>query len=257
MIRTGLVSITFRKLAPAQIIALVRQAQMAGIEWGGDVHVPHGDLGRAEDVRDRTADAGLVVSAYGAYYRVGSSDAGGLDFARVLETAVVLGAPVIRVWAGAVGSAVASPADWARVVCDARRIGDLATASGKTIACEFHGGSLTDTAESADRLLAEINHPAVGTFWQPPNGATVESSLAGLKLLLPRIRNVHVFHWWPSHQERHALAVGADRWRQYLSVLQGSGRDHFASLEYVAGDAPESFLQDAQVLKAWCGSRDR
>jgi hypothetical protein len=46
MIQTGLVSITFRQLSPPAIIDLVRQAGLEGIEWGGDVHVPHGDLGR-------------------------------------------------------------------------------------------------------------------------------------------------------------------------------------------------------------------
>ena len=40
MIRGGLVSITFRKLSPRAIIDLVTRANLIGIEWGGDVHVP-------------------------------------------------------------------------------------------------------------------------------------------------------------------------------------------------------------------------
>jgi len=252
MILTGLVSITFRPLSPPAIIDLVRQAGLAGIEWGGDVHVPHGDLGRAAEVCRQTRDAGLVVSAYGSYYRVGRSEAEGLAFERVLETAVALGAPVIRVWAGAVGSAGASAEDWREVVRESRRVAELAASAGCVIAYEFHGESLTDTAESAQRLVGDVDHPAVCTFWQPPNGMPVDQARAGLVRLLPCIRNVHVFHWWPTHRERHGLAVGADRWLQYLSVLRESGRDHFASIEYVAGDAPEAFLRDAQVLKGWC-----
>ena len=48
--RTGLVSVTFRKLTPEKIIELVSEAGLNAIEWGGDVHVPHGDLKRAAEV---------------------------------------------------------------------------------------------------------------------------------------------------------------------------------------------------------------
>ena len=44
IIKSGLVSITFRELNPLEIIRLVSKAGLDGIEWGGDVHVPHGDI---------------------------------------------------------------------------------------------------------------------------------------------------------------------------------------------------------------------
>src|SRR6476469_730727 len=110
MLRPGLFSVTFRQLSPPEIIALVGRAGLRGIEWGGDVHVPHGDVARAREVRDRTADAGLEVAAYGSYYRVAKSEADELPFERVLNTAQALGAPLIRVWAGKQGSAAADQA---------------------------------------------------------------------------------------------------------------------------------------------------
>ena len=63
MISSGLVSVTFRKLSPAEIVDLVRQAGLNCIEWGGDIHVPHGDCVRAREVRQRTLAAGLTVAA--------------------------------------------------------------------------------------------------------------------------------------------------------------------------------------------------
>src|SRR4051812_49693737 len=108
-LRTGLVSVTFRALGPQQVVELVRQANLDAIEWGGDIHVPHGDTARAREVRTMTLDAGLAVAAYGSYYRAAVSDADGLPFARVLETAVALEAPTIRVWAGNKASADSSP----------------------------------------------------------------------------------------------------------------------------------------------------
>jgi len=110
MMIPGLVSITFRELPPEQIISLATEAGLGSIEWGGDVHVPHGDLKSAQRVARLTADAGLEVSAYGSYYRAAGRQSTGVDFESVYKTALALGAPIIRVWAGGVGSSRADAA---------------------------------------------------------------------------------------------------------------------------------------------------
>ena len=249
MLTTGLVSITFRKLVPADIIALVRQAGLTGIEWGGDVHVPHGDLGRAREVCQRTRDAGLAVAAYGSYYRINQSAATGLRFETVLDTAIALGAPTIRVWAGPRGSAQADTAYRTVIASEARRIADLAQAAGITVASEYHDGTLTDTAASAQTMLREIQHPNFLTFWQPHNGLPVEPNLAGLRAILPQLANVHCFHWLPPHNERRPLAEGAAVWQQYFATVKSSGREHCVLLEFVVGDEPANFLRDAATLR--------
>jgi len=103
----GLVSITFREFTPEKIISLCQANNLHAIEWGGDIHVPHGDLDVARQVGDQTREAGLSVSAYGSYYRLASSE--GPGFSQVLASAVSLGSPVIRVWAGGRSSADADP----------------------------------------------------------------------------------------------------------------------------------------------------
>jgi sugar phosphate isomerase/epimerase len=133
-IQSGLVSITFRKLTPRQVVESAAAAGVAGIEWGGDVHVPHGDLAKAADARRLTADAGMVVAAYGSYYRAGQSEKDGLPFERVLETARELGAPLIRVWAGHKGSADVDPVYRAGVIEDCLRIAELAARAGIGVA---------------------------------------------------------------------------------------------------------------------------
>ena len=100
MIHPALVSITFRKLDPPAIVQLVKQACLVGIEWGGDIHVPHGDRARAREVRALTEEAGLTTYAYGSYYRAGHSEDEGLSFEAVCASACALNAPTIRVWAG-------------------------------------------------------------------------------------------------------------------------------------------------------------
>jgi sugar phosphate isomerase/epimerase len=251
MIHPGLVSITFRALTPAQIVALVRQAGLRGIEWGGDIHVPHGNSTRAREVRELTVEAGLVVAAYGSYYRAGQSENAGLAFSQVLDSAIELGAPTIRIWAGATGSAASAPEVRARVTDDIRRVTTLAAAQRITISLEFHNGTLTDTAESTARLLAEVAHPNLFTYWQPPLDRDTKGCEQDLRQLLPRVSHLHVYHWKPNSTERLPLADGAARWEKFLAIANEAGVDRYAMLEFVEGDRPESFLRDAATLAAW------
>ena len=162
MIKTGLTSVTFRKAQPLDIVRLVTQAGLAGIEWGGDIHVPHGDIARAQDVRQMTHDAGLEVSSYGSYYRVGCED-NPVPFEQVLDTALALQAPVIRTWAGDRGSKEASPAWWQQVSADAQRIAALSSKAGVRVAFEYHEETLTDFIRSGSPT-AHRNRP--GEFFE-------------------------------------------------------------------------------------------
>lgn len=252
MISPGLVSVTFRALAPAEIINLVRQAGLRGIEWGGDIHVPHGNLARARAVRALTHAAGLTVAAYGSYYRAAKSEADGLPFGRVLETAVELGAPLIRVWAGPAASADASDAQRAEVAADLRRIAGLAAAARVGVSLEYHSGTLTDTGDSALRLVQDVNHPNLRTYWQPPLGVETDRNLHDLRRLLPWLTHLHVYHWRSvTPIEKLPLAAGTDRWRQFLDLAATVPGDRYALLEFVEGDAPVNFLRDAATLKDW------
>lgn len=247
MIRPGLVSVTFRDRSPEQIVDLARQARLEGIEWGGDVHVPHGDVQRGRHVRRWTIEAGLIVTSYGSYYRVGHEEP--VPFERVLETALALQAPVVRVWAGRRGSGDADEAYRRRVVEESRRICDLALQAGLRVAYEFHDRTLTDTNESALRLLQEVAHEAIATYWQPlavpPATADKDAyRLSGLRAVLPWLANVHV-------PARQGLAGCAAAWQQRLELVRSTGRDHDALLEFVEDDAPQALLREAATLRAW------
>jgi 3-dehydroshikimate dehydratase len=253
MIRSALVSITFRKLSPREIVDLVAQAGLDGIEWGGDIHVPHGNLARARAVRHMTEDAGLQVSAYGSYYRVGHGEP--CPFEAVVETAAELDTPTVRVWAGKQGTDVADQAYWDQVVQASRRIADLAARAGVTVAYEYHGNTLTDTNASARKLLEDVAHPNIRSYWQPPRGATVESCLAGLDAILPWLLHVHVFSWRERTEgvpaERLPLVAGEAAWARFLRKIALVGHECFAEIEFVQNDAPESFVKDAATLLEW------
>ncbi len=252
MIRPGLVSITFRKLSPAEIIGLCVGSQLEGIEWGGDVHVPHGDRDTASRVAQLTREAGLEVAAYGSYYRAGSGDQD-LPFAKVLDSAIALGAPVVRVWAGKCGSADASPDFRAAVADDLGRCADLARTEGISVALEFHGGTLTDTAESAADLMKVLDGSGVRLYWQPPVGLPPDAAVRGLRHVLPWVDHVHVFAWRKDAEGilRLPLAEDAGPWAQYLDALPSRKQDRWALLEFVRGDDPAHLSADAAVLRSW------
>ena len=246
----GLCSITFRQLSSEDIVELVKKAGLETLEWGGDIHVPHGDVARAREVRAITEKAGLVVAAYGSYYRVGESEEAGLKFADVLSSAKALGAPTIRVWAGTQGSATAGQDYVERVVQDAKRIASLAEQEGVTVSFEYHGNTLTDTNEAAQALLAACDHYNLYTFWQPPHHKSTDYRADGLSAILPRLTSLHAF-CWPEPGARRPLAEGQAEWLHYFNIVRLSGRDHPVMLEFVQDDSPENFLRDAQTLRGW------
>lgn len=256
MLKTGLVSITFRKLSPEDIVREVSGAGLHGIEWGGDVHVPHGEGPTAKRVRRLTAEAGLEVACYGSYYRLGVSEAKGLSFEQVLDSAVELGAPSIRVWAGASGSAETDATQRTAVLDDLERVAQLAHAYGITIALEFHANTLTDTPESAVALLRQIKAPNVRSLWQTSNFKPFAYSRNALQMLLPWLDNIHVFNWHPETRERLALADAMPVWTDFLKLATTAdegGGDRFCLLEFVREDSVEQFRDDAHALRELTG----
>ena len=256
MIRSGLVSVTFRQLTPERIVQLVAGAGLDGIEWGGDVHVPHGDVERAREVRTMTAEAGLEVVSYGSYYRAAHSEPA--EFDGVLASAVELRAPLIRVWAGGAASEEADEQYRRTVVEDSRRIAELARQEGIGIAFEFHANTLTDTNESALNLFQSIEHDNIGSYWQPITHATVQYRIEGLKNIMPWLRHLHVFQRNADNGRVPLAEPEAEAcWRHYLQTVLDAGGDHFAMVEFVKDDAPEKFLRDAEVLRRWLDELQR
>ncbi len=200
-----------------------------------------------------------MSASYGSYYRAGVSEADGLAFESVLETALALGAPTVRVWAGNRGSAEADAGYRAAVVEDVRRIAGLAQPAGLTVSFEYHRNTLTDTNASAARLLEEVAHPNIRTYWQPPVAESPEYRLQGLGAVLPHLTHVHVFHWLAespsSGVDRRPLSEGAGEWPRYLGRVATTGRDHYALIEFVRDETAEQFLADAETLKAWLDGR--
>ncbi len=252
MIHPGLCSLTLPTLQPAEIAELCKRSGLTHIEWWGKAHVPMGDVATATAVGRITRQAGLRISTYGSYYRAGGSEAEGLPFGDVLQTAIALGAPAIRVWAGTCGSATCSRQQRDAVIADTFRIAELCAKHDIGIVFEYHGNTLTDSNASAVAFAGAVRHAAVSFGWQSRGCAGLSENVEGLRGMLPRLATLHVHNCSRGSDGkfvRRPLAEGVDDWRRYLQEAATTGRNHVALLEFVLDDTVEQFSEDAHTLR--------
>ena len=241
----GLVSVSFRPLSPKEILDRLRATPLSSIEWGGDVHVPPTDPENARAVRKLTEEAGVKVCAYGSYYRTGVSDE--KDFTAIAETAAILGAPLVRVWAGDKGSKEITEEAYARAVGDTKRICAVAAEKGLAVAFECHNNTLTDDYRSALRVLHDVGAENLYMYWQPNQFKSLAYNLEILDALSGFITNVHVFNW--EGKSRFPLAYGLEAWRLYLEKLSRAPLAHQYLLEFMPHDDPAELPAEAAALQ--------
>jgi sugar phosphate isomerase/epimerase len=246
MFKTGLVSISFRNLSPEILIDMTVQAELDGIEWGGDVHVPHGNTKEAERVRKLCEKNGIDCPSYGSYYRVGEYPYYMEEFQKSIDCASVLGCRDIRVWAGTLPTAESNNDHFNRISDELSRICDMASEYEMGIALEYHANTLTDNADDTLKLIETVNRDNLTTYWQPPVDRSIEENLRDIELLSGHISNIHTYTWYG--RERRELKKGYGNWVNYLKQIE-DGNDRYCLLEFIKDDSIEIFYRDALTLR--------
>lgn len=246
---TGLCSVTFRGKTPRQVISLAKESGLDCIEWGGDIHVPAGELENARNVGELTRAAGLKTISFGSYYKCREGE----DFKPIAETAAALGASVVRVWSGEKASADLVSSEYAALVKRIKLAAAEARKKELVIGFEYHGGTCTDSPESALKLLNDVGEDNVRCYFQPAywlSGSDADrhaSDMRALELLRGSIVGVHVYKW--RGYDRFALADGAEEWRELIAASDPL----FYDLEFVKDDSERQFKEDAAFFSALCG----
>jgi sugar phosphate isomerase/epimerase len=262
-IAPGLCSITFRGLDADDVLALATRAGVEGIEWGADGHVPPGGGAAVAALGERCRDAGVEVVSYGSYLGMGPpADDEATVVEAVLDSAVALRAPMVRIWTE-FGVTPASADDERRRVTErTAALADAIAARGLLTALEFHPGTLTETAASACALVSSLDRAALRSHWQPDPSLSATAALAELARVAPHLAHLHVFSWGPGGiDDRRALAEGADLWPDALSCADRDapplpGR-RYALCEYVRHDDPEQLVVDVRTLRGWLEAAGR
>ncbi len=242
--KTGIVSISFRKYSKEEILAAAKDAGLDAVEWGGDVHVPHGDEEEAKKAKALSERFGIEMPEYGSYYIIGKSEPE--LFEKVLASAKILGTKIIRVWPGqGMPSDSISNEKYNELVNDAKRI--CAMAKDFTVALECHPASITDEYHHALQFISDVGCDNLKMFWQPNQHRPLSYNIDSIKALMPYIVSVHVFSW--VREARLPLAAGEAAWKKYIKLL--SEKELYYMLEFMHDDKIETLKETASTLNSW------
>jgi sugar phosphate isomerase/epimerase len=153
-------------------------------------------------------------------------------FAKCLDLCEVLGAKMMVSFTPIVPEE--RRGQWSpQLVEDFRALGEQAQARGITIAVENEPVCVASSAPLVARLVAEVNHPAVGSNWDPGNDAFSGQSTGpqSYPLVAPHLRHVHVKDYLPGQHQVVDLGEGGADWRWILAQLKQAGYSGFLILE--------------------------
>lgn len=246
----GLVSISFRKHTPAEIIKAVKNAGLTCIEWGSDVHAPCRDTARLREIAALQEEYGVTCSSYGTYFRLGVTPL--TELHDYIAAAKVLGTGILRLWGGSKAGADMTDEELAAFTDTCKQAAAIAEEAGVILCLECHMMSITETPDYAVALMEAVNSPAFRLYWQPFQWLDSEGSLAVAKAYAPYAEHIHVFNWHPPKMApaKSPLAEAVEDWRAYLSVLPPP---RALLLEFMPDDRIETLPAEAEALRTIIG----
>ena len=242
----GLVSVSFRKHTPEEILAAVKSAGLSCIEWGSDIHAPCKDTDRLQKIAALQKEYGITCSSYGTYFRLGVTPLS--ELADYIAAAGILGTSILRLWGGTKKGADMSPGELEDFTDTCRKAAAMAEEAGVILCLECHMLSITETPDYAVALMEAVNSPAFRMYWQPFQWLDTEGSLSVAKAYAPYAEHIHVFNWHGS--AKYPLADGAEDWKRYLTVFT---TPRTLLLEFMPDDRIESLPTEARALRAIIG----
>ena len=246
----GLVSISFRKHTPAEIIKAVKNAGLTCIEWGSDVHAPCRDTARLREIAALQEEYGVTCSSYGTYFRLGATPL--TELHDYIAAAKILGTGILRLWGGTKKGEDMTDEELAAFTDTCKQAAAIAEEAGVILCLECHMLSITETPDYAVALMEAVNSPAFRLYWQPFQWLDSEGSLAVAKAYAPYAEHVHVFNWHPPKMApaKSPLAEAVEDWRAYLSVLPAP---RALLLEFMPDDRLETLPAEAEALRTIIG----
>ena len=251
--KIGFTSTSFRQIK--SIERIVKTASESGadcIEWGGDIHVK--DIETAKRAKKLCDEAGIEISSYGSYYRVGSRNAE--EWKNICEIVHTLGAKSIRVWLGDKDSEITDKKTYELLVEDGKAICSVAKEYNLIVCPECHDNTFNNNTDAFLKIRQDIGCDNFRTYFQS-RYKRLEYDLDRLERTLPYIETIHISY---SEQSREQFPkFNPDYINKLLDKIVSLKFDGNILVEYTylfcwAG-IPSSMKKDISKIKAKAGER--
>lgn len=195
--KIGFTSTSFRQIKSIEKVVKIASASGAEcIEWGGDIHVK--DVPTAKRAKKLCDDAGIEISSYGSYYRVGSKKAD--EWKNICEIASAMCAKSIRVWLGNCDSEVTDKNTYKLLVEDGKSICSVAKEYGLIVCPECHDKTFNNNTDAFLRIHNDIGCDNFRTYFQS-RYKKKDYDLDRLQRTLPYIESVHISYSEQSREQ--------------------------------------------------------
>ena len=240
--KVGMTSLTFKKYSVEETMEFAKNAAIDGIEWEvAENHVSSDE--NIEKIKKLSAECGIEIFSLGSYCYLDDE----AHCTETVETAKKLGAPAIRIWAGRKSPDDVDDEYFAMIVKNTQDMADKAAKYGIVLSFEYHRHSLTETPESAVKLIKAIDRENVKCHWQATNAVSVEENLETLSAVLPYASGIFHAHNYTAENGYMLLEGAKEKLRTYYKDLKDT--DYCLLVEFTKDGAPESFYSDIKTLK--------
>lgn len=240
--KLGLVSVSFRKSSPKEIMKEMCSAKLSCIEWGSDVHAPYDDFDKLKNIARLQNEYGIFCSSYGTYFRLGETPIEELP--KYIAAAKELGTDILRLWCGTECGVNMSEGQKEQLFLDCQQANEIAKGSDVTLCMECHKKTFTENPQDTLKLMKAVNSSNFRMYWQPFQWLKSEENLEIAKLLSPYTKHIHVFHW--KDKQRFSLNNGIDEWQEYLKAFS---TPRTLLLEFMPNNSIDELKSEAEALR--------
>ena len=240
----GFTSSTLKDKSVDQVIELAEKSGSQWIEWS-DKHVTCIETAR------KIAQKCSIPCSLGSYYRVGDGDTERWE--ELCKIARALGAKLIRVWLGRVGSEETRVETYARLVADGKSMAKTAGEFGIKIGAEAHQNTFNDCLEKCECFLLDV--PEFYTYYQS-RYIDFGKDLERLEATFHKTCAVHV-SFSETRVNQRTMPLFAKRQKhcvQWIVLrLLRKNVDVPVLLEFCRGGSTRNFLADIKKLHKLAG----
>lgn len=242
--KIGMTSLTFKKEEIQTVFEYAKRANIEGIEWGVcDNHIRLDDEKQISLVKELSDKYNIEIFSLGSYCNMTDFE----ECKKTLETAYMLNAPIIRIWAGQKGSLECDDEYFNLIVENSKKMAEMAEKLDITLCFEYHHNTLTDLAESAIRLIKEIDRKNVRLYWQPQFKLSYEENYSSFRKVIPYVfKNIHL----NNYSRENGYALLSDIEKELCGYFEGVNcSDYNFLIEFVKDASVESLVADAETVR--------